>query len=106
LTIDFNCAPAAGQTYLWVVEADGIGKDKHTEYYPKQFKSGVQVGVPFTTSLDLHNDKIGEQNCIYVISVTTQQFENIESNLNGNNFTLQLSDVARVSAPACEKRAQ
>jgi len=107
LTINFDCAPVPGQQYLWVVEADGIGKDNHAEYYPKRFESGVQVGVPFSTSLDLHNDKIGEQNCIYVISVTTQQYENIESNLNGNNFTLQLPDsIDRVSAPACEKREQ
>lgn len=107
LTINFDCAPAPGHQYLWVVEADGIGKDNHAEYYPKRFESGMQVGVPFSTSLDLHNDKIGEQNCIYVISVTTQEYENIESNLNGNNFTLQLPDgVDRVSAPACEKREQ
>ena len=107
LTVNFDCAPVPGQQYLWVVEADGIGKDNHAEYYPKRFESGVQVGVPFSTSLDLHSDRIGEQNCIYVISVTTQQYENIESNLNGNNFTLQLPDgVDRVSAPACEKREQ
>jgi hypothetical protein len=107
LTINFDCGPVPGRQYLWVVEADGIGKDNHAEYYPKRFQPGVQVGVPFSTSLNLHNDKIGEQNCIYVISVTTQQYENIESNLNGNNFTLQLPDsVDRVSAPACEKREQ
>lgn len=105
LTFHFYCAPAAGQQYLWVVEADGIGKDDHTEYYPKPFKSEVRAGATFTTSLDVSKDRIGEQNCIVVISVTTAQYEDIESNLNGNNFTLQLPDsVAQVSAPACEKR--
>jgi hypothetical protein len=106
LTINLNCPPVQGQQYLWVVEADGIGKDNHQEFYPKPFAPGVQVGAPFNTTLDLHGDKIGEQNCIYVISVTTQQYENIESNLNGNGFTLQLpGSIDHVSARACEKRA-
>jgi hypothetical protein len=106
LTFDFNCPPAAGQQYLWVIASE-VTSPPHDEYYPKQFESGVQVGTPYTTSLDLHDDKIGQRNCIFVISVTNQQFENIESNLNENNFTLELpAGIERVSAPACEERVQ
>jgi hypothetical protein len=61
LTIDFNCAPAAGQQYLWVIEAKDIGTDDHSEFYPKQFTSGVHVGIPFSHTVDFHNDKIGNR---------------------------------------------
>ena len=104
LTIRFDCPPVSGQQYMWVVEADGIGKDNHAEYYPKTFNSDVHAGDIFNNPINFQDDKIGEQNCFYVISVTTQQYENIQENLNGNNFTLQLPGVDRVSAPACEKR--
>lgn len=107
LTIDFICAPAAGQQYLWVVEAQDIGTDDHSEFYPKPFTSGVHVGIPFTHTIDFHDDKIGQRNCFYVISVTSGEYQNIESNLNQNNFTLHLPDGAdRVSAPACETRVR
>jgi hypothetical protein len=104
LTITFDCPPVSGQQYMWVVEADGIGKNNHAEYYPKTFNSQVHAGDIFNNPVSFQDDKIGEQNCFYVISVTTQQYENIQDNLNGNNFTLQLPGVDRVSAPACEKR--
>jgi hypothetical protein len=104
LTIRFDCPPVSGQQYMWVVEADGIGKDNHAEYYPKTFNSEVHAGDIFNNPINFQDDKIGEQNCFYVISVTTQQYENIQENLNGNNFTLQLPGVDRVSAQACEKR--
>ena len=104
LTITFNCPPAPGQQYMWVVEADGIGKDNHAEYYPKVFNSTVQAGEIFNNPISFQDDKIGEQNCFYVISVTMQQYENIEDNLNANNFTLQLPGVNHVSATTCETR--
>jgi hypothetical protein len=104
LTIRFDCPPVSGQQYMWVVEADGIGKDNHAEYYPKTFNSEVHAGDIFNNPINFQDDKIGEQNCFYVISVTTQQYENIQENLNGNNFTLQLPGVDHVSAQACEKR--
>jgi hypothetical protein len=104
LTIKFNCPAVSGQQYMWVVEADGIGKDNHAEYYPKTFNSEVHAGDIFNNPISFQDDRIGEQNCFYVISVTTQQYENIQENLNGNNFTLQLPGVDRVSAQACEKR--
>jgi hypothetical protein len=104
LTIEFNCPPVPGQQYMWVVEADGIGKDNHAEYYPKTFNSAVQAGTVFNNPISFQDDKIGEQNCFYVISVTTQQYENIQENLNGNNFTLQLPGVNHVSATSCETR--
>jgi hypothetical protein len=104
LTVKFNCPPVSGQQYMWVVEADGIGKDNHAEYYPKTFNSEVHAGDIFNNPIDFQDDKIGEQNCFYVISVTTQQYENIQENLNGHNFTLQLPGIDRVSAQACEQR--
>jgi hypothetical protein len=104
LTIKINCPPVSGQHYMWVVEADGIGKDNHAEYYPKIFNSAIHAGDIFNSPINFQNDKIGEQNCFYVISVTTQQYENIQENVNGNYFTLQLPGVDRVSAQACEKR--
>jgi hypothetical protein len=104
LTIRVNCPPVSGQRYMWVVEADGIGKDNHAEYYPKSFNSAVHAGDVFNSLINFQDDKIGEQNCFYVVSVTTQQYENIEENLNGNNFTLQLPGVNRVSEQACETR--
>jgi hypothetical protein len=105
LTFHFSCAPAAGHQYLWVVEADGIGQDKHAEYYPKQFDSAVDAGATVTYILPLQKDTIGEQNCIYVISPTNAQFQTLENSLSPQNFTLQLPDsIDRVSKPACETR--
>ena len=105
LTIDFNCAPAAGQQYLWVVEAKDIGTNNHSEFYPKQFTSTVHTGIPFNHSVDFTNDKIGQQNCFYVISVNNDEYDEIENNLSPNGYTLHLPDgVDQVSAPACETR--
>jgi hypothetical protein len=105
LTFQFNCTPAAGHKYLWVVEAVDIGKDHHTEYYPKEFSSTPSVNTPLSYALDLSKDKVGERNCILVISPTIAQYQDILNNLNDRNFTLQLPDsVAKVSKPACEQR--
>jgi hypothetical protein len=105
LTFQFNCTPPAGYKYLWVIEAVDIGKDHHTEYYPKEFSSTPSINTPLSYPLDLSKDKIGERNCILVISSTIAQYRNILNNLNDRNFTLQLPDsIATVSKPACEQR--
>ena len=107
LTIDFNCAPVAGQQYLWVVEAKDIGQNSHSEFYPKQFTSGVRVGTPFNHAIDFTKDKIGEQNCFYVISVNNDEYDAIETNLSASGYTLQLPVGAdQVSASACETRVK
>jgi hypothetical protein len=107
LTIDFNCAPAAGQQYLWVVEAKDIGTNGHSEFYPKQFASGPHVGTPFNHTVDFTKDKIGQQNCFYIISVTNSEYDEIENNLSTNGYTLHLPEgVDQVSSPACETRVR
>lgn len=105
LTFQFNCTPAAGHKYLRVVEAVDIGKDHHTEYYPKEFSSTPNVNTPLNYTLDLSKDRIGERNCIIVVNPTIAQYQEILNNLNDQNFTLQLPDsVATVSKPVCEQR--
>lgn len=107
LTIDFNCPPVTGQQYLWVVEAKDIGQNSHSEFYPKQFTSGVHVGTPFNHTIDFTSDKIGEQNCFYVISVNNDEYEAIETNLSPNGYVLQLPVGAdQVSSSACETRVE
>jgi hypothetical protein len=107
LTVDFECAPAAGQQYMWVVEAKNIGINQHSEFYPQPFTSGVHVGIPFNHTIDFSKDTIGEQNCFYVISVTDAEYDAIESNLTPDGYTLHLpAGVNIVSATACESRVK
>lgn len=105
LTIDFNCAPLLGQQYLWVVQAKNIGVNHHSEFYPKPFTSGIHIGIPFNHTINFTQDKIGQQNCFYVIMVTNDEYDAIESNLTPNGYTLSLPvGVDQVSIPACETR--
>jgi hypothetical protein len=107
LTINFLCAPAAGQQYLRIVEAKNIGSDKHSEFYPKPFDSGVQAGTLFTHTIDFSKDSIGEQNCFYVVSVSDAEDDAIMSNLEPRGYTLTLpAGVNIVSAQACETRVR
>jgi hypothetical protein len=105
VTFRFFCAPAKGFEYLRIIEALKVGRPSHTEYYPKQFAVGVRANTTVNLPLDVSGDKVGQQNCIVVYSVTISEAEQILDNLNSHNLTLQLpSDIDQVSNRACETR--
>jgi hypothetical protein len=92
---------------LWVIEEKVTGSNPHSAFYPKQFTSGIHVGIPFNHTIDFTKDKIGAQNCFYVISVNNDEYDAIETNLNPSGYTLQLPVGAdQVSASACEMRVK
>jgi hypothetical protein len=90
---------------MYVVEAEKVGKPKHTEYYPKDFNSATQAGVTVSYDLPLQDDSIGQENCIYIISPTFIQRQALENSLAVNGYTLHLpGNIDRVSTRACETK--
>ena len=105
VTITELCRPEPGHDYLWVIEADGIQPGNHMEFYPKTLPE-APIGQGISLHINLNNDSIGEQNCVYVLEPSDSQYEQLLGSLNANNFVSTLPDeITRVSAPHCERRS-
>lgn len=104
VTFTIRCAPEAGREFVRVIEAEDIGTDHHKEFYPKDVLPS-QPGATVTYSIDVSKDKIGDTNCVYAVSVTPDQLEQIQSNLDSHNLTTNpLPGAQRESRDACGRR--
>jgi hypothetical protein len=104
VTFTIRCAPEGDRKFVRVIEAEDIGADHHKEFYPKDVLPS-QPGATVTYAIDVSRDKIGDTNCVYAISVTPAQLEQIQSNLDSHNLTTNpLPGAQRESRDACGRR--